>query len=122
MNFPFLAFIVILVGLIAWMCWLFWDALNNVANAAAEHAKLHTISYIKGAALIAIGVGASFEAEFKDLSVDQSIAMAWWAWSIKFWKPIAAGLAVLIAFLDRSFSKPNDEKPKPQPPPPTPNP
>ncbi len=102
MNFSLAVFILILIGLTIIPIWFLRGALKNMAHAIAEHAKLWTRSYVKGACLLMIAGMASFGDSFASLTREQADLLPWWDWATLFFKPIAAMAATLAAFLDRS--------------------
>jgi hypothetical protein len=77
-------------------------ALFSVTSQAAQHASRYAIAYVKGGALIIIAMLAAFEQAFQPLTAELAARLSWWDWAILFFKPIAAGFAVLVAFLDKS--------------------
>lgn len=79
-------------------------ALFSVTSVAAQHASKYAIAYVKGSALIIIAMLAAFEQAFQPLTAELAARLSWWDWAILFFKPIAAGFAVLVAFLDKSAS------------------
>src|SRR5687768_1240144 len=85
-------------------------ALSALSGRAAEHAKTYAGAYAKGAALVAIAVLTSFDENFKALSPDVAAILPWWSWLALFFKPVIAGLAVYVAFVDGSIKKIRDEK------------
>lgn len=105
-------FVVILIGAI----WFLRGAIFAVTSQAAEHAKTYAIAYVKGGALVAIAMLAAFEQAFHPLTTEMALKLAWWDWAILFFKPLAAGLAVIVAFLDRSVTRAKEEKAATTPP------
>lgn len=84
-------------------------ALFNITTAAAEHAKIYAVAYVKGGALILLAMLASFDENFRNLTKEAAVLLPWWGWTILYLKPIAAALAVLVAFLDRSVQRGGEE-------------
>lgn len=92
---------------IALLLWFFLrDALKSIATQAKVHAQTFALAYVKGGALIIIAMLSSFEQAFQPLTAEMATHLSWWDWAILFFKPIAAGFAVLVAFLDKSTGSP----------------
>jgi hypothetical protein len=53
-------------------------------------------------------MSTSFDDTFAKLSPDVAASLPWWSWVSMGTKPVQAGLAVVIAFLDRSFGRAQD--------------
>lgn len=111
MSFSLLSFLAVLLLILGGAGWFFRRTLETLSDSAAQHAKLYAVSYIKGTALISIAAGAAFDQAFQSLSPIMQASMLWAPYVIFFWKPIAGGLAVLVAFLDRSFQRANEPVP-----------
>lgn len=86
-----------------------WSVL---ATQAQVHAATYAISYLKGMALVAIAGGACFTETFRNVLPSEAATWAWWDWAVAFWKPIAAGLACFVAFVDRSMDRAKEEAAK----------
>lgn len=99
-----IALIVFLTGAVIFggLAWVLRGVISALTKLAAEHARVYSVAYIKCGALVAIAVGATFTETFWALTKEEAAAYQWWNWIIVFWKPLAAGLATLIAFMDRS--------------------
>lgn len=82
------------------------SALAEVAAAAGVHAKTYAAAYVKGGALVLMAMIAAFDQAFTPLTVETAKALSWWGWAILFFKPVAAGLAVVVAFLDKTAGTP----------------
>lgn len=109
MNNSLYAFLGLALTIIAGGVWFFRATIRDLQKLAAQHARQYAVAYIKGGALVAIAVGAAFDETFKDLTHELAAAMPWWGWATLFWKPIGAGLAVIVAFLDRSAQHATDK-------------
>lgn len=95
-------FMFFFAAMVATVGYLFKGVLLQVAAQAQEHAQYYAVAYVKCFALCAIATGACFTETFWSLTKADTDAYQWWNWMILFWKPIAAGMATLLAFLDRS--------------------
>lgn len=109
----FLGLVAIVLGGIAWFL---RGTVVTLSNSAAEHAKTYSLAYAKGTGLILVAMISAFDENFRDLTADQAKAFAWWNWAIQFMKPILAGLAVFVAFIDKSATGVSANKPTTQPP------
>lgn len=87
--------------------------IRTLLEAAKAHAAAYAPAYVKGGALVLIAMLAAFEQAFQPLTVEQAAHLAWWDWAIRFFKPIAAGLAVVVAFFDRSSAQPPNPPTRP---------
>lgn len=112
MNSPLIWFIVVLCAVWIPLAWLTRNALREISQQAAHHAKQYAAAYAKGGALMAIAAMTSYDETFSKLSVDVAAVLPWWHWLALYFKPIVAMLAVLVAFLDGSVQK-SKEQPKP---------
>lgn len=138
MNSPFYWFLGITLTLLGGIGYFLRGALFSISTIAAQHAKIYAVAYVKGGALIAIAAGGAFGTGYQALPPPMQASMPWAPYVIFFWLPISAGLAVLVAFLDRSaqtatkdaqavgllppaapLALPNPFIPAPQPPPST---
>lgn len=99
---PLVAFSVIFIVLFALAGYFLRGALFSITSVAAQHAKIYAVAYVKGGALILLAMFAAFEKSFQPLTSEHAAVLAWWDWAILFLSPITAGLAVLVAFLDKS--------------------
>lgn len=108
-NYPAIAFWIFVaaaVGLIVAAVFFLRSAIGaSIITAASAHARIYAVAYVKGAVLILIAMISSFDEAFHPLTVEQAASLAWWDWAILFLKPVAAGCAVLVAFLDRSTQR-----------------
>lgn len=102
MNEYLIAFIAISLSILAGVCYFLRGTIQGITSTAAAHAKTYSVAYVKGGALILIAAGAAFETGYQTLAAPIQNTLQWAPYAIFFWKPIAAGLAVLVAFLDRS--------------------
>jgi len=109
-NIPLITFVVVLLVFLGVGLWFFRGVINVLGTLAADHARVYAVSYIKGAALIAIAAGACFTETFSNLTAEEAARLSWWSWMVLFWKPIAAGLATMCAFLDRSAERARDDR------------
>lgn len=101
-NGPLIGFLVLALSILVAGRYLFSGVLEEMKQQAKVHARYYALAYIKCFALVAIASGACFTETFWGLSKQEAAGYAWWNWAIAFWKPVAAGLATLCAFLDRS--------------------
>lgn len=101
----FLAFLFCFLVIVGGIGWLLRGAVGSIATQAAEHAKTFAAAYVKCTALVALAMGGVFVETFSTLSQETAARMAWWGWAVLMWKPLAAGLAVLVAFLDQSAQR-----------------
>lgn len=101
----FAGFCAIALAVIAGMGYFLRATLSSVATVASIHAKIYAVAYVKGGALMLIAAGAAFDTGFAALPQAVQASMPWAIYVIFFWKPIAAGLSVLVAFLDRSTQR-----------------
>ncbi len=113
MNTSLYTFLALVLTIVGGSAWFFRGTLAELGNAAKDHAKLYAVAYAKGGALILIATGASFDETFKSLTKMEAMDLPWWIWVSLFWKPIGAGLAVLVAFLDRSVQRALESETKP---------
>ncbi len=104
MNASLLFFLLlaVLVGLL--VARFFSATARELAAVAAKHAKVYARAYVKGGALVVVAMIASFDENFRPLTKDVAALQPWWMWAILFLKPIGAGLAVVIAFLDKTVA------------------
>lgn len=109
-------FLASVAAVLALIVWFLRGALLGISSTAAEHAKTYAVAYVKGGALIFIAAGTAFDQGFSSLSASLQASMPWAPYAIFFWKPVAAGLAVLVAFLDRSIVRAKEEKAATTPP------
>ena len=101
----FAGFCAIALAVLAGMGYFLRATLSSVASVASIHAKIYALAYVKGGALMLIAAGAAFDTGFAALSQTVQQSMPWAIYVIFFWKPIAAALSVLVAFLDRSSQR-----------------
>jgi hypothetical protein len=92
------------VGLAA-VIYVFRGTWNSIANEMADHAKTYAIAYTVGGALIFIAAGTQFEQSYYALDGKMQDSMPWAPYVVFFWKPVAAGLTTLVAFLNRSIER-----------------
>lgn len=105
MSTPFTWFLIVMLS-VALLLWLFLrDAVNNIKNVIAEHAKVYFVAYVKGGGLIALAMIAGFKEAFQPVTAAMADKFEWWDWAIKFSAPLAGGIAVLVAFLDQSKAR-----------------
>lgn len=90
--------------------WVFRATFRSLIDQAAQHSKTYATAYIKAGCLILITMGNTFKETFQPLTVEMVKSFAWWDWVIKLGAPILAGLAVLVAFLDRSMQRADEAK------------
>jgi cytochrome bd-type quinol oxidase subunit 2 len=102
MNFALVGFLSAALAVLLGFRFLFAGIAEEIKGEARAHARYYALSYVKCFALVSIAMGACFTETFWNLTPEDAAAYAWWNWVILFWKPIAAGLATLLAFLDRS--------------------
>lgn len=99
--------LLVFVGFVAIILVILYIALRraiaSVLEQVGSHAKTYSLAYVKGGALILVTMLASFKESFHALTFEMAEKLAWWDWAILFFGPIASGLAVLVAFLDRSI-------------------
>lgn len=112
MNYPLITFTVIAGVLIVLLGWFLRGALFSISSIASQHAKIYAIAYVKGGALILIASFASFEQAYWALDEAFRATLAWAPYAIFFSKPITGGLAVLVAFLDRSSQRASEDAEK----------
>jgi cytochrome bd-type quinol oxidase subunit 2 len=112
MNSPFYFFIALCLVLLGTVFYVLRDTVRELTQSAAAHAKDNSLAYAKGAGLVAIAVLAAFDEAFRNLTKEQAAALAWWHWAMLFFKPIAAGGAVFVAFIDRSAGQQPESKPE----------
>jgi hypothetical protein len=103
------AFVVGLVVIVGGLGFFLRGMFSQLAASAAQHASTYALAYAKGSALIAIAMFASFQETWGMVTASDVRLWQWWDYFIALTKPIAAGLAVLVAFLDRSLSPPPDK-------------
>lgn len=109
MNSPLIAFSASVVVVLSLVIFFLRGALFSISSVAAAHAKAYALPYVKGGSLIMIAAFAAFEQAFWALDEPTRATMVWAVYFIFFSKPITGGLAVLVAFLDRSTQKATDE-------------
>lgn len=109
MNASLAIFVGITCIILGGLGYFFRNTFSNIETIASEHAKIYAVAYVKGGALILIAAGAAFDTGFQALSPAFQATMTWAPYAIFFWKPIAGGLAVLVAFLDRSTQRASEE-------------
>ena len=107
----FIFFIAVVALLLGGTLFLLRKTIAVLLNEMTEHAGAYALVYAKGAGLITIAMIASFEQTWLTITSAEFIAMPWWVILIMYSKPLAAGLAVFIAFIDRSASNLPDSKP-----------
>jgi len=112
MNHALTIFLLLLVTTVAGVAWMLRGTWRVLATQAQVHAATYALSYIKGAALILIASGACFTETFGNLTPTDAAGWQWWDWAVAFWKPVAAGLATMVAFLDNSMGRAKDEAAK----------
>lgn len=112
MSSPFNYFVALCLVLLGTVFYVMRDTIKELTRSASVHAKDNSLAYAKGAGLITIGVLAAFDEAFRNLTKEQAAALAWWHWAILFFKPISAGGAVFVAFIDRSSSQQPEPKPE----------
>lgn len=93
--------------------WFLRQTIGVLAKEAAEHAKVYSLAYAKGATLISIAVITGFDENFRNLTSEEAAAYQWWNWTIIFMKPLLSGLAVFAAFLDRSVQRAQESRTNP---------
>lgn len=125
MSQPLIVFAACVLLMLAALGYFLRGALFSISTQAAAHAKTYAVAYVKGGALITLAMLAAFDESFRTLTREAALALPWWGWALLFFKPIAAGLAVLVAFLDRSTQRAEQIKtgntiPPFTPPPPSP--
>lgn len=103
----FLAIVLTVAGLAGYLLRGTWAEL---AKQAQLHAAAYAVSYLKGTALILIAGGACFTETFGSLTAAEAASWQWWDWMVAFWKPVAAALACMVAFLDQSASAAKRER------------
>lgn len=108
--FVFLGFVALLAVALIWFAHR-----ADLGDTLADHARLYARAYTKGCALVTISVLSAFDESFRSLTAADAAAMSWWQWASLYFKPVLAGLAVLVAFLDRSVSEARHEPPAPAP-------
>jgi hypothetical protein len=108
--YAFLLIVVVVCGSLGYLLRNMWKAL---AENAATHAGKYFVAYAKGSALILIAVFSSFAETWGMLTASDVRYFQWWDYVIALTKPLAAGLAVLVAFLDRSAANINTPPDKP---------
>jgi hypothetical protein len=116
MIIPLYTFLSIIALIIGGALWFFRGAIFAVSTAAAEHAKVYAVAYVKGGALVSIAMLSSFDETFRNLTRDTAATLPWWGWAVLFFKPLSAALAVLAAFLDRSITRAKEERAATTPP------
>lgn len=99
-------FLCLVVALVGGLALFLRKALAEVAAAAGVHAKTYAAAYVKGGALVLMAMIAAFDQAFTPLTADAARALTWWGWAVLFFKPVAAGLAVVVAFLDKTAGSP----------------
>ncbi len=112
MNQPVFIFFVIVGAIAAFTGWFFRGALFSVSSTAAEHAKIYAVAYITGGSLILIAAIQALASAWMLLPDEMKSAMPWVPYVIFFLSPIQAGLAVLVAFLNRSTQRAGEEAAK----------
>lgn len=90
--------------------WAFRDTFRSLIDQAAEHSKAYAMAYFKAACLILITMGNTFKETFQPLTAEMMSQFMWSDWVIKLGAPILAGLAVMVAFLDRSMERADASK------------
>ncbi len=105
MNYPLLTFGIVCAILLGFLGWFLRGALFSISSTAASHAARYSVSYVKGGSLIMIAAFAAFEQAYWALDPPFRDSMPWAAYVIFFSKPVTGGLAVLVAFLDRSTQR-----------------
>ena len=129
MNTPLFFFCAMLAVFFGVLFYFFHEVLKSLPQMIADHARVYARAYAKATCLVLITSGAAFKEEFGALTAQQAAAFTWWGWAVLFWMPVAAGLGVIIAFLDTSVAVATAKKanevvdgvPSPFPiPPPTP--
>jgi len=101
-NAPLYAFCALVVVILTAIGYFMRSALTSISTQAGVHAKRYSIAYIKGACLMFIGAGVTFDQAFYALNDAVQATMPWAPYVIFFWKPMAAAATVLVGFLDRS--------------------
>jgi hypothetical protein len=118
MNYgnPFFWFLGILgLGFVGIVWWL-RDLIDEITKSATRHARANVGSYVKCGALMLTASIAAFDQAFHPLTTEQATKLAWWDWAILFFKPFAAALAVLIAYLQAPTTGHEPAKPPTNPP------
>lgn len=90
--------------------WVFRATFGSLIDQAAQHSKTYATAYVKAGCLILITMGNTFKETFQPLTTEMVRSFAWWDWVIKLGAPILAGLAVMVAFLDRSMERADASK------------
>lgn len=109
MNYSLVVFAVTIVAVASFVGYFLRGAIFSISNVAASHAKTYALAYVKGGSLILIASFASFEQAYWALDPPFRDSMTWAPYMIFFSKPITGGLAVLVAFLDRSTQRATEE-------------
>lgn len=112
MNYPFIAFVVVMIVVISAIVYFLRGAMFSITTVAASHAKTYALAYVKGGALITIAACASFQQAYYALDEAFRSTMPWAPYVIFFSTPITGGLAVFVAFLDRSTQRATEDAEK----------
>lgn len=110
MNTPLAWFVIFVLCVGGAVLWFARGVISILSKQAAYHAATYSGAYAKGSALVAIAVFTSYDETFKALSTDVAAVLPWWGWLALFLKPIVAGLAVYVAFVDGTMKKIRDER------------
>lgn len=113
MNHSLLAFTAIMLCVMGLIGYFLRGALFSITSVAALHARIYAVAYVKGASLVYIAATAAFESAYWALDEGFRAGVGWAPYVIFFNKPISGGLAVLVAFLDRSTQRATEDAAKP---------
>lgn len=109
-NTPFYIFLSLVGVFCLAVLYLFHEIIKKLPEIMAEHARIYARAYVKATCLILLSSGTAFKETFANLTPAQAAAMTWWEWASMFWMPIAAGIGVILAFLDTSVAAAKDQK------------
>lgn len=110
MNTPFTWFLIFVALVASAVFWFARGVIAILSKQAAVHAGRYSGAYAKGSALVSIAVFTSYDETFKSLSPDVAAVLPWWSWLALFLKPIVAGLAVYVAFVDGTMKTIRDAR------------
>lgn len=109
MHPALIVFLLLIVSGLCAVAYLLRGTWSALAMQAQVHATAYAVSYLKGGALILIAGGACFTETFGNVTKAEAAAWEWWDWAVAFWKPVAAGLACMVAFVDQSMRRAREE-------------
>lgn len=112
MNYPLITFTAISLVFFVLAGYFLRGALFSISSVATSHARVYATAYVKGGALVMIAACASFEQAYWALDEGFRLSMTWAPYAILFSKPLTGGLAVLVAFLDRSTQHATEKEAK----------